>query len=77
VTTSKECISHGSGWDQIFRTPSKIQDGKDDFEDGIYELVLGAQIFAVTKSGESTRKSEHPFGRLRIPQFNEGVGLAN
>jgi len=28
-----------------------VLDSKDDFEDGVYELVLGAQVFALIKSG--------------------------
>lgn len=50
VVTSKNGSTPGSGWDHLFRTPTKILDGKDDFEDGFYELVLGAQVFALTKN---------------------------
>ena len=31
-------------------TPIKVLDGKDEFKDGVYELVLGAQVFALTKN---------------------------
>lgn len=37
-------------WEQLFTPPIRIRDGNDDFEDGHYELVLGAQIFQLTKS---------------------------
>jgi len=51
VITFKNCATSGSAGDRLFRPPIKILDGKDDFEDGAYELVLGAQIFALTKNG--------------------------
>jgi hypothetical protein len=50
VTAYKNRIPPGSGWSQLFRAPIKILDYKDDFEDGIYQLVLGAQVFAVIKN---------------------------
>jgi len=36
---------------QFFRSPIKILDPADDFPDGTYELVLGAQTFVLTKRG--------------------------
>lgn len=51
VITFKNGATAGSGWDQVFKAPIKVLDGKDDFEDGAYELVLGAQVFTLTKNG--------------------------
>jgi len=34
-----------------YRGPIKIHDQQDNFPDGNYELVLGAQVFVLTKSG--------------------------
>lgn len=38
------------GWERLFKPPIRVVDGNDDFEDGDYELVLGAQTFRLTKS---------------------------
>jgi hypothetical protein len=50
VITSKHCVAGEHGWDQLFRPPIKVLDNKDDFEDGNYELVLGAQVFELKKN---------------------------
>ena len=49
VMASKNSGSRNSGWGLLFRPPIKILDDKDDFDDGDYELVLGAQIFRLRK----------------------------
>jgi hypothetical protein len=51
VSTSKNGATPDSGWHHLFRPPIKILDGNDAFEDGAYELVLGAQVFALNKDG--------------------------
>jgi hypothetical protein len=51
VSASKNGTTHHSSWHHLFRPPIKILDGYDDFEDGAYELVLGAQVFALDKNG--------------------------
>ena len=56
VATHKNNTTNSSGWDHLFRTPIKVLDGNDDFEDGVYELVLGAQVFALTKNLGEYRK---------------------
>ena len=35
---------------QLFKAPIRVLDAKDDFEDGSYELVAGAQTFSLVKS---------------------------
>lgn len=34
----------------LFKGPIKVLDEKDDFPDGTYQLVLGAQVFSLVKS---------------------------
>ena len=51
VITSKNGSAPGSGCQHLFKAPMKILDSEDDFKDGPYELVLGAQVFALTKKG--------------------------
>ena len=35
---------------QLFKAPIRVLDAKDDFKDGSYELVVGAQAFSLVKS---------------------------
>ena len=51
VVTFKNCDASESRREGVFRPPIRILDGKDGFEDGEYELVLGEQIFPLTKIG--------------------------
>ena len=60
VITSKDGVAAEPARSQLFRPPIKIADSKDDFEDGNYELVLGAQVFALRKSGGNYKEISEP-----------------
>ena len=51
VTTFKNGATNNTNSYKLFRPPITILNPDDDFENGIYELVLGAQVFVLTKNG--------------------------